>query len=254
MIIVISSAKTLDFKPQKKVKHFSIPSFIDKSNELIKELQKLSPNEIKALLKISFKLANLNLERYLEWNLPFTSENAKQAILAFKGEVYRGIKIENYSETDLLYAQDHLRIISGLYGLLRPLDLIQPYRLEMGIPLVNSSGENLYQFWSNLLTNSLLEEIRKQKERYLINLASNEYFKAINTKKLPVKVITPVFYETKGDEQKVIVVYTKKARGLMTSFILRNQLTNPDDIKLFDYEGYNFAPDLSDNEKFTFIR
>jgi uncharacterized protein len=254
MLILISSAKTLDFKAQNQTLTYTIPEFIKKSEILVHELRKLKPENLMQLFDINFKLAQLNAQRYITWHLPFTPENAKLALLAFKGEVYRGIKADTYNTNDLKYAQNHLRILSGLYGLLRPLDLIQPYRMEMGIPFKTVGHKTIYGFWDNTLTNSLNQHLNLHKINTLVNLASNEYFKAIDVKKLKAKIITPVFMESKGEKLKTIVVYLKKARGLMTSFIIKNRITNPEEIKHFDLEGYNYVENFSDEERWVFVR
>jgi cytoplasmic iron level regulating protein YaaA (DUF328/UPF0246 family) len=254
MLIVISDAKTLDINPQKLTKQFTIPEYIDQSEQLIKALRKLGPQDISRIMKVNVDLAYLNFDRYLKWHLPFNANNSKQAILLFKGEVYRGIKANNYTEDDLIYAQDHLRILSGLHGILRPLDLIQPYRSEMSIPLQTRKGKNLYEFWGNKITENINTQIKTNNYKCLINLASDEYFKVINTKKVCVPIIHLSFLQRKDEGYKQIVVYTKKARGLMSSFIIKNKLTNYEELKLFDWEGYEFNPHLSDDARWFFTR
>lgn len=254
MIAIISPAKTLDFDSEVEIKKYSDPDFLDESEELIQELQKFKPKEIEQLMSVNDELANLNVERFLSWKRPFKPENAKQALLAFKGQVYVGLDAKSLSESDLLFAQDHLRILSGLYGVLRPLDLIQAYRLEMGIKLKNPKGKNLYEFWGSKLADSINKELAKQKEKTLINLASNEYFKAIKPKLIQGEIITPVFKESKGNEFKVITVYAKTARGLMSRFMIKNRIQNSEDLKAFDMDGYLFNQDLSTEKEWVFTR
>ena len=205
-------------------------------------------------MNISIKLAELNFERYTRWSLPLNEDNAKQAILAFNGHAYSGLKADNFNENDFDFAQKHLRILSGLYGILKPLDLILPYRLEMGTKLENPKGKNLYQFWDELITTELNKDILNSENNILINLASDEYYKAIKINKLNANVIKPVFKENKNGNYKVISVYAKKARGLMTRFIIKNKLTNPSDIKAFNTEGYSFNNNFSDKNTFVFTR
>ena len=254
MLIIISPAKILNLKSQKQSKIYTLPEFTDHSKILISELLKLKPNDIAELLDINFQLANLNFERYVKWNLPFTPKNSKQAIFTFNGEVYRGINIDRYTEKELLYLQDNLRILSGLYGILRPLDLMQPYRLEMGIPLENERGKNIYEFWGNIINDNINNLIKEKCYKYLINLASAEYFKVVKANKINAKIINPFFMETRDAGYKTIVVYTKKARGLMTSFIIKNKITEAEEIKWFDLEGYNYNPSISDENNWGFTR
>ena len=254
MLILISPAKILNLKSQKQNKTFTLPEYTNHSKILMNELHKLNPADIAELLDINMQLANLNFERHVKWHLPFTLKNSKQAIFTFNGEVYRGINIESYSEQDLFYLQDHLRILSALYGVLRPLDLIQPYRLEMGIQLKNERGNNVYEFWGNIINDNLNNLIKAKSYKYLINLASSEYFKVVKPSKINAKIITPFFMETRNTGYKTIVVYTKKARGLMTSFIVKNKITEAEEIKLFDLEGYMFNPSISDEYNWGFIR
>lgn len=254
MIIIISPAKTLDLKPNIQTKKYSLPYFLDDSKLLINELRKLNPKDIARLMKVNTEIANLNFERNLSWRLPFNENNAKQALLVFKGQVFIGLNAKNLTEADLLFAQNHLRILSGLYGILRPLDLIQAYRLEMGIPLKNPKGKNLYEFWGNKITDMINKELSNQTQKTLINLASNEYFKAIKPKQIKSKIITPVFKELKGDEFKVVTIYAKTARGLMSRFIIDNRIENPDDIKAFDTDGYLYHKELSTENEWVFTR
>jgi len=254
MLIVISPSKIVDFKPQSIVKEFTTPAFLDKSEILIEALRKLSPKQIQELMLVNASIAELNFKRYGEWHQPFTPENAKQAILAFKGEVYNGLKAWTFRNQDFPYAQNHLRILSGLYGLVRPLDLIQPYRLEMGIKLKSSVAENIYRFWGDSITLSLNKQLKTTKKPLLVNLASAEYFKVIDTKLLVSPVLNIEFLDTKNDKYQPIVVYIKKARGMMARYIIQNQLTDANDLKGFDEEGYIYNPRLSGETNWVFTR
>ena len=254
MLIVISPAKTLDFETPPTVAEHSNPDFLDAAETLIEQLRELSPPQVAELMKISDKLGDLNFGRFLDWNRPFTPDNAKQAVLAFKGDVYTGLAAETLSKKDLQWAQKHLRILSGLYGLLRPLDLMQPYRLEMGTKFVNSRGKNLYEFWGSTITDALNAELQKDKKPVLVNLASNEYFKAVKPRELAAEVIVPVFKDWKGDKYKVISFYAKKARGLMAAYIIRNRITDVEDLKGFDDEGYVYNPAMSSAREWVFTR
>lgn len=209
MLIVISPAKTLDFETPASSKN-TIPDFLDDSAELINQLRQLAPDNIGDLMSISPKLATLNSNRYHQWSLPFNLDNAKQSVLAFKGDVYTGLDAESFNSDELTFAQDHLRILSGLYGILRPLDLIQAYRLEMGTQLNNSRGKDLYAFWGDIITESINQILKKQPNSALINLASNEYFKSIKTDKLNTNVITPIFKDQKNGTYKIISFFAKK--------------------------------------------
>lgn len=249
MIIVISPAKTLDFATPPITQTHSQPDFLDDSAILIDELRKLEPDQIGAMMSISANLATLNSNRYFAWQRPFTLQNAKQAIFAFKGDVYTGLDADTMNESELAFAQDHLRILSGLYGVLRPLDLMQAYRLEMGTSFKNSRGNNLYEFWGDKITQALNREFEKQHDNILINLASQEYFQSVQSDKLKARIITPVFKDEKNGVYKIISFFAKKARGLMSRYIIRNQLTNPEAIKNFDVAGYRYsATDSTENE------
>ena len=258
MKIVISPAKTLDFETPAKTEVFSQPDYLDHSQQLINELKELSQADVATLMKLSDKLAALNVARFGSWSQPFQPDNAKQALLAFKGDVYTGLDAESFSEQDFDFAQNHLRILSGLYGLLRPLDLIQPYRLEMGTKFANSKGKDLYQFWGNQLTEALNQEFaqeeKEQGKAVLVNLASNEYFKAVKAKELNARIITPVFKDWKNGQYKMISFYAKKARGLMSAYIIQNQLTEPEQLKGFDLEGYYFSEEQSKGDQWCFLR
>lgn len=254
MKLVISPAKTLDFESAPVTETYSDPAFLDNSQLLIDELKELSQADVATLMKLSDKLAALNVARFGSWETPFTPDNAKQAVLAFKGDVYTGLDAESFSEDDFNFAQDHLRILSGLYGLLKPLDLIQPYRLEMGTKFANSRGKNLYEFWDMQLTDALNKELADEKEPMLINLASNEYFKAVKVKQLQAEIITPIFKDWKNGQYKMISFYAKKARGLMAAYIIQNRLSDPEQLKSFDTEGYYFSEEQSKGNEWVFLR
>ncbi|WP_252176766.1 peroxide stress protein YaaA [Endozoicomonas sp. 4G] len=254
MLFVVSPAKTLDYDTTPVTDTFSQPEFLDQSQNLINQLCELSPADIGSLMSISDKLSQLNVARYQAWQQPFTPENAKQAVLAFKGDVYTGLDAETMNAGQFDYAQKHLRILSGLYGLLKPLDLMQAYRLEMGTKFANSAGKDLYAFWGEQITDKLNEEIATQKDDILVNLASNEYFKAVKPKCLQGQIITPVFKDWKGDKYKIISFYAKKARGLMCRYAIDNNLQKVDDLKAFDYEGYRYNEAMSTDKEWVFIR
>jgi len=254
MIIVISPAKTLDYETPAKTDEYSMPQFLDDSSVLIDQLRTLEPDQIGKLMSISPKLATLNSNRYFSWSRPFTLDNAKQAIYAFKGDVYTGLDAETLSLEDIDFAQQHLRILSGLYGVLRPLDLMQPYRLEMGAQLKNNRGENLYSFWGEKITDAINQELKNKQTDTLINLASNEYFKSVRTEKINGEIITPVFKDQKNGHYKIISFFAKKARGLMSRYIIQHKLTNPEDIKAFDTAGYWFDPTASTDCEWIFKR
>lgn len=252
MLIILSPAKTLDFESPLVFNDHSSPEYIERSAELIDGLQKLDRTAVMDLMKISEKLADLNLDRFQQWSPKFSTENSRQAILAFKGDVYSGLDAETLSSAGLEYAQDHLRILSGLYGLLRPLDLMQPYRLEMGRKFENQRGKNLYEFWGELLTNDLNELLKA--EKYLINLASNEYFKAVKHRKIEGEIITPIFKDFKNGQYKVISFYAKKARGAMARYIIENHIDEPRGLKKFNWQDYQFSADLSNGNELVFLR
>jgi len=254
MLILISPAKTLDFDTPVAAKTATQPVFLDQSQLLINDLQQLTPAKVSSLMGISEKLGNLNFERFMEWHTPFTTKNAKQAAMAFKGDVYTGLEAENFSATELKFAQQHLRILSGLYGVLRPMDLIQPYRLEMGTKFANARGKHLYEFWGDRITSELNGQLQKLKSDVVVNLASNEYFKAVNKKALDATIVTPVFKDLKNRNYKIISFYAKKARGLMSAWIIQQGLTDPQQLKTFKVAGYRYNADLSAPEAPVFTR
>ena len=254
MLSVISPAKTLDFETPATSAIHSQPDFLDASQELIDILRDYSPQQLSELMRISDKLAGLNAARFGEWQPPFTPANAKPAAQAFQGDVYVGLEAASFSDDDNAFAQRHLRILSGLYGLLRPLDLIQPYRLEMGTRLPNPAGKDLYAFWRDTLTPALDQTIAESGSKVLVNLASNEYFKSIDTKRLDARIITPVFKDEKNGQFKIISFYAKKARGLMAAWMIRERLNDPEALTQFDVAGYVFNPALSDGDTLVFTR
>lgn len=254
MLLVVSPAKKLDFDTPLATNEFSQPTLLEHSELLMARCVKLSSDQIASLMKLSDKLAGLNAARFGEWSLPFTPDNARQAILAFNGDVYTGLDANSFSQADFSFAQQHFRILSGLYGLLRPLDLMQAYRLEMGTKLDNARGDNLYQFWGDIITDELNQALAEQSDKFLVNLASNEYFKAVNKKALKATIITPQFKDWKNDQYKMISFFAKKARGLMARFIIQNQLTDIEQLKNFDLAGYEFNADLTQANDWVFTR
>ncbi len=245
MLIVISPAKSLNFETLSKTQHYTMPDMLEESEKLVGRLRKMKPKDLSDLMGISANLGQLNYERYQTWSLPFTPENAKQAVLAFNGDVYQGLDANSLDEDQLLLLQDKLRILSGLYGVLRPLDLVQPYRLEMGTKLKYQRSEDLYAFWKNKITTSVKDAITESGSNVLLNLASNEYYKSIDSKKLGAEIVTPAFKDLKNGKYKMISFYAKKARGLMTRFVVENDIKKVEDLQAFDSEGYVFNPRLS---------
>jgi len=253
LVTIISPAKKLDYSPVEKNIDSTIPSLLEHSNELIKDLKSLNPQEVSSLMSLSDKLGALNYERFQEWKTPFTKSNSKQAILAFKGDVYQGLDAESLSETELIWAQKHVRILSGLYGILKPMDLMQPYRLEMGTKFATKRGQNLYDFWSSIITEELNKNFSSDNTN-LLNLASNEYFKSINVSELKANVISPVFMDKKNGKYKIISFFAKKARGLMTRYVIKNQTEDIADIQNFEEGGYFFNEEMSEDNKPVFCR
>ena len=252
MLIVVSPAKKLDFATPAPTKNFSQLTEIEKSKVLIKELRKCDASKISSLMKLSESLTDLNIQRYKDFKTPFSLKNAKQAMFAFKGDTYVGLDPETMKESDINYAQKHLRILSGLYGLVSPLDLIQPYRLEMGTKFACQGSKNLYEFWQESITAQLNKALKK--ENTLINLASKEYFSAVNTNNLEAEVITPIFKEKKGDEFKIVSFFAKKARGMMSRYIVDKRIEDPKELLKFDIDGYQFNKKLSQDLEPVFTR
>ncbi|RKF03150.1 hypothetical protein C8N26_2140 [Tenacibaculum lutimaris] len=252
MKIIISPAKSLDFENKATTDVYTQPRFLEQSEKLNKKLKTISRKKLGELMKISDDLASLNYDRNQEWQPPFTLDNAKQAVFSFTGEVYRGIDVNSLSQDKIPALQDKLRILSGLYGLLKPLDLIQPYRLEMGTKLKVGRADNLYKFWDTTLAESLNEELTDNE--LLINLASSEYFKALPKKVLKVPMITPVFKDFKNGQYKTIMTFAKKARGLMVRYIIDNNIETLEELKGFDVDGYGFSQDMSTETELVFTR
>ena len=252
MLLLISPAKSFDFDSSVHTQNYSEPLFIEESARLIKKMRSFSTKKLSELMKLSSELATLNVDRYQQWSVSPKRENTKQAVLAFNGEVYRGLNAKEMSEDDLQFMQNHLRILSGLYGVLRPLDLMQPYRLEMGTKLKFNSYTNLYQFWGDKITNQINEDL--EHEKTLVNLASTEYYKSIKEPKLKGNVITPIFKDFKNGTYKIVMMYAKNARGAMANFIIKNRITNPELMKSFDVNGYAYDPNQSDDSTWVYTR
>ena len=252
MLTVISPAKTLDFDTSPATSKSSTPVFTARTNTLVDVMRRKSPQDLSKLMGISPKLAALNVARFQTFGQP--SKTAKQALLAFKGDVYLGLEAETYGERDFNFAQKNLRILSGLYGILRPLDMIQPYRLEMGTRLKTKTCKTLYEFWGDEIGEALGSDLSEHRNKTLLNLASIEYFKAVSTSKLPGKVITPVFKDYSKGTYKVLGFFAKKARGLMASFIVKNRINKPDDIKAFSKDGYQYNESYSTDAQWVFTR
>ncbi len=254
MLMVISPAKTLDYDTPPVTPRFTQPEHLDHAQVLIEQLQGFTPAQIAELMHLSDKLAGLNAARFGSWARPFNPSNAKQALLAFKGDVYTGLNAEDFSEADFDFAQDHLRMLSGLYGLLRPLDLMQPYRLEMGTKLANARGNNLYDFWGERISGWLNEALAAQGDDVLLNLASNEYFSAVKRKALNARIIDTEFKDLKNGQYKIISFYAKKARGLMARYVIKERLTDPAGLKDFNYQGYRYSAEHSKPDSLVFLR
>ena len=254
MFFVLSPAKNLNEKDPAPVSQYTQPALLDEAEKLMQELRPLAPQDLAELMHVSDKIALLNAERNAAWHTPFTPENAKQAVYLFNGDVYEGIDAASLPEKGVQYLQNHVRLLSGLYGVLRPLDLMQPYRLEMGTPFANSRGKNLYEFWGGRITELLNQTLAEAGSDTLINLASQEYFKSVDTKKLNARLITPVFKDEKNGQYKIISFYAKKARGLMVRYAADHNITEPEALKDFDYEGYAFNEAASSENEWVFLR
>jgi cytoplasmic iron level regulating protein YaaA (DUF328/UPF0246 family) len=254
MLTVISPAKTLDYDTPPTTRKKTQPEFLSRAEALVADARELAPADIRALMGVSESIAALNHQRFMNWSQPFSLDNAKQAILAFKGDVYTGLEADTLNREQLDFAQAHLRILSGLYGVLRPLDLMQPYRLEMGLKFANSGGDNLYAFWGDAITTSLNKQLKKLKSDTLINLASNEYFKAVQPGALNAEVIVPVFKDKKSGKYKVISFFAKKARGQMSRYIIEQGLTDPDALKRYRVGGYRYSKGDSSAREWVFTR
>ena len=253
MIYLLSPAKTLDYESETPSLRATMPRFLESSSELAEIMKKKKSSELEKLMGISTKLADLNAERFQAWKQDYKKGEGREAILAFKGDVYQGLAVDEWQKDDFKEAQKSIRILSGLYGILRPLDLMLPYRLEMGKKVITPQGDTLYQFWGSKLTDSLNKELSSQGDA-VINLASNEYFSAIKPKELQAPVITPVFKDWKNGKYKIISFYAKKARGLMAAWAVKNKITKPADLKKFKVAGYSYDKELSDDASWVFTR
>lgn len=255
MIILLSPAKIQNFKIQEKITLFSQPEFTEEASYLVDLMRELKPIDIGRLMKINNQLTHLNFDRFIQWHLPFTLENAKQAALAFDGEVYRGLNAQTFTEDEMHYAQRHLRLLSGLYGVLKPFDLMQAYRLEVSSKLDNYAGSDLYPFWKEKVTERIQKDLHQSGDPAIIlNLSSSEYSKMIDVKAAKIRMIEVEFLEYQHDKFKQIVVYTKKARGMMARYVIQHRIENEEDLKGFNDGGYWFHPELSKNNKLVFVR
>jgi UPF0246 protein NGK_0633 len=254
MFFVLSPAKNLNEKDPVPVKEFTQPDLLAEAEILMRQLRELAPQQIAELMHVSDKIALLNAERNAEWHTPFTPDNAKQAVFMFNGDVYEGISADTLKPEQIQYLQQHVRLLSGLYGVLRPLDLMQPYRLEMGTAFANTRGKNLYEFWGDIITDLLNDTLAQAGSDILVNLASQEYFKSVNTQKLKARLITPVFKDEKNGKYKIISFYAKRARGLMVRYAAEHNITDPEMLKNFDYEGYSFNAAASNESEWVFMR
>lgn len=254
MLFVVSPAKTLDYDTPLPTEEYSQPEMLKDSQVLIDQLKTLSPADVSSLMHLSDKLAVLNVTRFQEWKKPFKPTNARPCIFAFKGDVYAGLDAYSLNQGDFDFAQSHMRVLSGLYGLLKPLDLMQPYRLEMGTKLENERGKDLYAFWGSKITERLNIALTAYEKPVLVNLASNEYFKSVDKKAINGEIITPVFKDKKNGVYKVISFYAKKARGQMAAYIIRNRLTDAEQLKAFNEVGYEFNAALSKGNEWVFTR
>jgi uncharacterized protein len=254
MLALISPAKTLDFDSQIATDSFSQADHLSQSRRLIQRMKQFSGQDLSRLMKVSSAIAELNVDRFRHWKTPFNESNSRQAIFAFKGDVYIGLDPHSMDDANLSYAQQHVRVLSGLYGLLRPLDLIQAYRLEMGTRVDIGSANNLYQFWDDKITRAINKQLKDIQSEFLINLSSNEYFKSVQLKKLKATVITPVFKDFKNEEYKVIGFFAKKARGAMARYMIDNELKDPEQLKLFNWEGYEYHAGSSTDAQWIFTR
>lgn len=254
MLMVVSPAKDLDLTPLSAQYSFTQPELLSQAEQLANICKQLTPADLSSLMRISDKLAGLNVARFQQWQPPFTLENAKAAVFMFNGDVYQGLDAASLAAEDIHFAQQHLRILSGLYGVLRPLDLIQAYRLEMGTKLANSAGKDLYAFWGQTVTDNLNAELALLPSQVLVNLASQEYFKAVKPKLLTAKVITPVFKDFKNGQYKIISFYAKKARGLMARYAIQQRVTDAEQLKQFNLEGYQYSVAESTGSQWVFLR
>ena len=255
MIILLSPAKTLDYETPVPLQTHSISGHLGQSEELIKELRKKDPHDLSKLMGLSEKLANLNFERNMNWQRPTAlSEEARQAIFAFKGDVYTGLSVYSLKKADIKFLNKHVRILSGLYGILKPLDLMSPYRLEMGTKLKNSKGKDLYDFWGSDITESINKSISSHKNKTILNLASVEYFSSVKQDSLEGNVVSPIFKDYKNGNYKIISFFAKKARGLMTRYLVENRINSPEGLSGFNYDGYKYSKSESTDQNPVFLR
>jgi cytoplasmic iron level regulating protein YaaA (DUF328/UPF0246 family) len=254
MLVLLSPAKSLDYESPLLTKKSTKPRFIEESSELVTQLRALSVKQLCNLMSISEKLGELNHERYATWEIDFNKDNSRQAILAFVGDVYQGLTLDQWTAADFSAAQKQIRILSGLYGVLRPLDLMQPYRLEMGTKFKNKGGKNLYKFWGDKITRLLNQDLKKSGSDLVVNLASNEYFSSVKPKELNGSLITPVFKDEKNGKYKIISFFAKKARGMMADFIVRHGITEVEELKKFKTANYRFSKKESDEKTLVFLR
>jgi cytoplasmic iron level regulating protein YaaA (DUF328/UPF0246 family) len=254
MLTILGPAKTIDTTPHGITEKSSFPQYMDQAEMLVNQVRKYSVPQLRSLMKVSDKLATLSFERYAGWRSSYSAEEGQHAILAFSGEVFNGLQARTLSEKDLLFAQEHIRLLSGLYGVLRPLDLILPYRLEMGTKMKNKKVKNLYEFWKEIIPHKIAEDTAIQDPKVLINLASNEYFRSINPGSFPYQIVTPVFKESDGEGYRNVTVYAKKARGMMLRFIIQNRISDPEYLKAFDEDGYYFNSNFTNEKEWVFCR
>lgn len=254
MLMVISPAKSLDFENPSPVKKSTEPAFLEQSAQLVRCMKEYSANDLQDLMGISKKLADLNVERFKSWSPPFSDNNAKQSLFAFQGDVYKGLQADTLASKEIDWAQKHLRILSGLYGLLRPLDLIQPYRLEMGLPVAVRDHKNLYQFWGEQIADEIDSALKSTRSQFLVNLASNEYFKSIQKDRISKQIVTPVFKEEKDGKLKVMALFAKRARGAMSRYLIQNRIKDLDGLKSFAEDRYRFRKNESTDDMLVFAR
>jgi len=254
MLIVISPAKNLDFESPTPIRKHTKAALLDDAQLLADQLKTMAPHDLSRLMSISDKLGTLNFDRYQRWSLPFDSTNARQALFAFKGDVYLGLDAYSFDSDDIAFTQNHLRILSGLYGVLKPLDFIQAYRLEMGTKLKNVRGRDLYEFWGDKISRELNRHLAKLGQSVLINLASKEYFKSVDKLAINAEIVTPIFKDWKNGQYKVISFFAKKARGLMSAFAIKNKIRNAEQLKGFDWQGYRFDAGISNTDEWVFTR
>ncbi|MGY8780798.1 MAG: peroxide stress protein YaaA [Fidelibacterota bacterium] len=254
MITVLSPAKKLSKDCLVQNSNWTLPNYLDYSKKLVSLLKSFDPPALMGVMGISENLSVLNWERYQNWNLPFSGKNAREALFTFQGDTYTGLDASSLDEKDILFAQDHTRILSGLYGILKPLDLIMPYRLEMGTKLNSDKGKNLYEFWGNTLSEDITRELNNHLHKVIVNCASVEYFKSVDNDSLSAEIVTPVFKEIKNGKMRVISLFAKRARGMMARYIIQNKINNPNEILNFNFGGYRYDKSLSNSSAPVFLR